>query len=402
MPRKKQKLQLDSCTQNTFNVKILPNEVWCIIFSYLPQTAVQNATESCKHWFEVIRNDPNLSGHIILANDGLLEFTRKINTMQWIWTRWPVVKTLEFRKRFIGEKFKECLESVECIEMFKPAFGTNNEITKYLSMSTSLRKGPTLKKNICWVSWHLTGLTGLFTQLPNLPRNFGSIYALTINPWIEIESVSIEHVAGLELSIDDSRFSEFDQYTFNREILKAMKLIGEDGRNLKDLTISYPFSPYWIELEFSKLLQNAFSDMFRNLKKFNSLQIVRFNLQSLYLGSTRHIHICFPDSGEVVTHLIVKSMCFESSNVLLGISDLFPKLQHIYIETATMGQKESDKNLAWDEDRSPIFWSSEVEEAFQDFAKVEIYLKPWNVVKCCFHLLKMPFQKSVLKQIPLT
>ena len=140
--------------------------------------------------------------------------------------------------------------------------------------------------------------------------------------------------------------------------------------------------------------------MFRDLKKLNSLQIVRFNLQFLHMGSTRHIHICFPDSGAVVTHLIVKSMCFESRDVLLGISDLFPKLQHIYIETATM--KESDKNLAWDEDRSPIFWSSEVEEAFQDFAKVEIYLKPWNMVHSCFHLLKMPFQKSVLKQIPLT
>ena len=401
MPRKKQKLQLDSSTQNTFNVKILPNEVWCIIFSYLHQKAVQNATESCKHWFELIRNDPNLSGHIILANDGLLEFTRKINTMQWIWTRWPVVKTLEFRKRFIGEKFKGCLESVECIEMFKPAFDTNNEITKYLSMSTSFGKGPTLKKILCWVSWHLTGLTGLFTQLPNLPRNFGSIHALAINPWIEIESVSIEHVSGLELSIDDSRFSETGQYTFNREILQAMKLIGEDGRNLKDLTISFPFSPCWIELEFSRLLQDAFSDMFRDLKKFNSLQIVRLSLRFLFMDSTHHIDICFHDSREVVTHLIVKSMCFESSDVLSGISHLFPKLQHIYIEDATVGQIENEENLAWDEDRSPIFWSSRVEETFQDSAKVEIYLKPWNMVHSCFHLLKLPFQKSVLKHIPI-
>ena len=265
-------------------------------------------------------------------------------------------------------------------------------------MSTSFGKVPTLKKNICWVSWHLTGLTGLFTELPNLPRNFGSIHALTINPWIEIESVSIEHVSGLELSIDDSRFSEIGQYTFNREILQAMKLIGEDGRNLKDLTISFPSFPCWIELEFSRLLQVAFSDMFRDLKKFNSLQIVRLNLQFLY---AHHIDVCFHDSGAVVTHLIVKSMGFESSDVLSGISLLFPKLRHIYIEAATVGQIENDENLAWDEDRSPIFWSSKVEETFQDFSKVEIYLKPWNMVQCCFHLLKMPFQKSVLKQIPI-
>ena len=76
-------------------------------------------------------------------------------------------------------------------------------------------------------------------------------------------------------------------------------------------------------------------------------------------------------------------------------------MQYIYIETATVGQKVNDKNLAWDEDQSPKFWSSKVEETFQDFAKVEIYLKPWNMVQCCFHLLKMPFQKSVLKHIPI-
>jgi len=154
MARKKLKLQLHYSRPNPLNVKILPNEVWCIIFSYSDQKSVQNATEICKHWFELIQNDPNLSGHIILANDGLLEFTKKINTMQWIWTRWPVVKTLEFRKRFIGEKFKECLESVECIEMFKPAFRTNNEITKYLSKSTRFGECPTLKK--LFVGFHGT------------------------------------------------------------------------------------------------------------------------------------------------------------------------------------------------------------------------------------------------------
>ena len=211
----------------------------------------------------------------------------------------------------------------------------------------------------------------------------------------------MEHVSGLELSIDDSRFSETGQHTFNREILQAMKLIGEDGRNLKDLTISFPFFPCWIELEFSGLLQDAFSDMFRDLKKFNSLQIVRLNLRFLYMDSTRHIDICFLDSGALVTHLIVKSMWFESSDVLSGISHLFPKLQNVYIETAKVGQMENEENLAWDEDRSPIFWSNRVEETFQDSAKVEIYLKPWNMVHSCFHLLKKQLQKSVLEHIPI-
>ena len=398
MVRKKLKLQLHYSRPNPLNVKILPNEVWCIIFSYLDKKAVQNATESCKHWFELIRNEPNLSGHICLADDGLLELTRKIDDSQWIWTRWPVLKTLELGKRFIGEIFRECVKS----KRFTPAIGTNNEVTKYLSKSTSLRNCTALEKVVCWISWHLTGL---FPNLPNLPRNFGSIYALTIDPRIEIESASIEHVSDLELSIDDSRFSEGGDPTFIGDILQAMKLIGENGRNLKDLTISFPFFPCWINPEFSQLLQDAFSDMFKGLKKYNSLQIVELNLENNLenFNNPGHIRkIITYDFTAMVTHLILKTMSCASDvelvEYLSAISYQFPKLQHLMIETAIL-DKESD----WDEVRSSNLWSSQVENTFQDFTKVEIYLKPETnddgYSRCGFHLVKMPFQKSVYKTV---
>ena len=381
MVRKKLKLQLHYSRPNPLNVKILPNEVWCIIFSYLDKKAVQNATESCKHWFELIRNEPNLSGHICLADDGLLELTRKIDDSQWIWTRWPVLKTLELGKRFIGEIFRECVKS----KRFTPAIGTNNEVTKYLSKSTSFRTCPTLEKIVCWVSWHLTGL---FPHLPNLPRNFGSIYALTIDPRIEIESASIEHVSDLELSIDDSRFSEGGDPTFIGDILQAMKLIGENGRNLKDLTISFPFFPCWINPEFSQLLQDAFSDMFKGLKKFNSLKIVELNLES-YKNSSPDLDIFSQDFGLMVTHLIVKNKQNACCDNLSVLNQQFPKLEYLYIESATV-------DLNWNNTRSPKLWSSQVEITFQDFAMVEIYLQP-TTSKHSFHLRKLPYQKSVIE-----
>ena len=91
MPRKKQKLELESFAENPFDVKSLPNEVWCICFSYLDKKSLQNSTATCTHWFELIRNNSKFSGQICLPNDGLKELKRKIDDAQWIWTRWPVL-----------------------------------------------------------------------------------------------------------------------------------------------------------------------------------------------------------------------------------------------------------------------------------------------------------------------
>ena len=83
MLRKKDKIT--SCSENQFDVKSLPNEVLCTLFSYLDKKSLRNSTATCKHWFELIRNDSNLSGQVCLPNDGLLEFKRKIDNSQWIW-----------------------------------------------------------------------------------------------------------------------------------------------------------------------------------------------------------------------------------------------------------------------------------------------------------------------------
>ena len=135
-----------SGAENQSDVKSLPNEVWCILFSYLDKKSLRNATATCNHWFELIRNNSKFSGQICLPNDGLLELKRKINYSQWIWTRWPVLQTLEFRKRFVGEKFKEIYFENE---RFTPAHGTNEEVVKYLSQSISFRDSHRLDKIVC-------------------------------------------------------------------------------------------------------------------------------------------------------------------------------------------------------------------------------------------------------------
>ena len=73
----------------------LPNEIWCMIFSYLPFEPKKNATAACKLWSRIIREDPNLSGHILVS---WYNMKTALDTLQWNWSNWPALKTLELNK----------------------------------------------------------------------------------------------------------------------------------------------------------------------------------------------------------------------------------------------------------------------------------------------------------------
>ena len=381
MSRKKQRLELEPFTENPFDVKSLPNEVWCICFSYLDKKSLRNSTATCTHWFELIRNNSKFSGQICLPNDHLLELKRKIDDSQWIWTRWPVLQTLEFGKCFLNEKFRDFYES----ERYTPAHGKKmlQKAAKYLSQTVNFKDCPGLDKIVCWVTWHSTGI---FPHLPNLPLNFGLIHALTINPKNEIESVGIEHVSHLELAIEDSRFSRTKSHdeTFRRDIAESIKMIGENGRNLKRLTISFPQVRWMFCPEISRLLGDAFSDMFKGLKNFKSLQIVVLNIRFVdieyYLKK-------FPDtfssySGAMITHLNVRDMTCVGTT-LSEINRRFPNLKQF---CGYKSWKDINTSL---EDLPKL-----VDDIFPDITKVEITF--WTLPNK-YKLSKIPFHKCVMK-----
>ena len=93
-PNNKLKLDFEKPVENNLH---LPREVLCIIFSHLDKKSVFNSTSTCKLWFELIRSDPSLSGHICLKDISAVELCQKMKDSEWIWTRWPVLKTLELR-----------------------------------------------------------------------------------------------------------------------------------------------------------------------------------------------------------------------------------------------------------------------------------------------------------------
>ena len=73
----------------------LPNEIWWMIFSYLPSAPKKNATATCKLWSRLIRGNPKLSGHILIS---WYNMKTALETSQWNWSNWPGLKFLELNK----------------------------------------------------------------------------------------------------------------------------------------------------------------------------------------------------------------------------------------------------------------------------------------------------------------
>ena len=72
----------------------LPREIQVKIFGYLDFKSLQhNATRVCKTWFEIIRNDSNLSGKLTLS----LKSGSDINSVLASWKR---LKTLCFKNLY--------------------------------------------------------------------------------------------------------------------------------------------------------------------------------------------------------------------------------------------------------------------------------------------------------------
>ena len=384
MLSKKPRLELEACTEIQFDVKSLPNEVWCILFSFLDKKSLRNSTATCTHWFELIRNNSKFSGHICLPNDYLLTLKRKIDDSQWIWTRWPVLQTLEFGKCFLGEKFRDFYKD----EKYTPAKGKImlKKAGNYLSQSISFKDSPRLDKIICFVKWHLTGI---FPHLPKLPQSFGLVHALTINPKNVIESVGIEHVSHLELAIDDIKIIKMNRsiHTFilKEDIAQSMKMIGENGRNLKHLTISFQEDSTLMSSEIRRRLGDVFSDMFKGLNNFKLLQIVELNLPSMNYFE-KYLDTFSNYSGAMVTHLNVMDRTWNCDGAtLLEINRRFPNLTHLCCYTASISASEDLPKL--------------VEDIFPDTNKVEIHFSTFsNNRSHDFELSKIPFHKCVMKE----
>ena len=91
--REKVELAQESTDMVDFN---LPNETWCMIFSYLPFKSKKNATATCKLWFRLIRGNEKFSGYILISWHNMEKAIDKLQ-WNWNWNNWPALKTLELK-----------------------------------------------------------------------------------------------------------------------------------------------------------------------------------------------------------------------------------------------------------------------------------------------------------------
>ena len=189
-PNKQLKLDFEKPVENNLH---LPREVLCIIFSYLDKKSVFNSTSTCKLWFELIRSDLNLSGHICLKDISAVELCQKMKDSEWNWTRWPVLKTLELR---CDQENKIVPAMVEGPELFNPA-----NIVKHSLEIVNHEDCPNLEKIVHSSYCDLPVIFPQFQGLFDETNSSGVIEGLTFWQKTGIKSIEINNVSSLKICL---------------------------------------------------------------------------------------------------------------------------------------------------------------------------------------------------------
>ena len=125
---------------------MLPIEIWHHIFSYLDEKSLRTVASSCKLFFELVRGNEKLSGCIILKSVVLKDLATKIKSSEWIWDRWPSLKTLKIPIHF--EKIPTHFEYLTGIDQSteKEVF----DLIRGMKFETSSSLEKVVVFNCCW------------------------------------------------------------------------------------------------------------------------------------------------------------------------------------------------------------------------------------------------------------
>jgi hypothetical protein len=193
---------------------ILPREILCIIFSNLDKKSVKSATATCKLWFELIRNDSNLSSYICLKVIKPQQFDQRIQDLETAVAKWPVLKSI----RFCGPYPYPFVH-----------FSVVEKIVKHLIKLVDSKKCPNLEKIIVSVSYCLESFS------PQLPA-IGTTKEFTFNPKDDIKSLQGEHITKLDLKFECVYW--WGEIDTESKISSVLKLIGDTACNLQDINIT--------------------------------------------------------------------------------------------------------------------------------------------------------------------
>ena len=362
-PTKKIKVLNEDCSTNSISIEIIPKEVLCIIFSYLDRKSVKNVTATCKLWFEIIRGDSKRSSHVCLSCMSLHELDTRIADLDFTLSRWPVLKTIEFRGYYYSY-------------IYYMGISVLNKILKYTRRLVNSEDCPSLEKIIVTDSYNLGRV---FPQLPN----FGTIEEFTFSPTAEMNrQIQIEHITNLNLEF----YLEGDE---GKKVSDGLKLIGESACNLEEITITFKSC-----FEEQHMIESFKVEFCQMLKQMTLLKRIPINVPSLC-----YVETLFPDLEEL-TDLFVASTKFDElkSYNLAKIGLKFIKLRQLQIQVRLVRALTTEEEH-WKRIKLP----SIVDKIFQDITEVKIvFYRPTDLngnIETFFTVTKMPHHTTKTSDI---
>ena len=351
-PSKKIKVDKDSLT-NLISLEVLPREILCIIFSYLDKKSVQSATATCKLWFELIRNDSNLSSHVCFKAIKLQEFDKRIQDLEVSVARWPVLKTIKFCGHY-------------------PYFSVVKKLAQHTPKLVNSKDCPPLEKIIVSVSYCLERF------FPHLP-DFGTIEEFTFNPNNDIRSLQVEHISSLRLELKDLEEIE--------KVSSGLELIGATACNLKKIIIRS--MTFYMHKEVIERFRNSICQMLKHLS--DSLEIVELKVNDL--NNNVYIDTIISNFKELTDLKVMKKRLVDLKNLNLAkLCEQCKKLRKFHIDVTLCSLSISDGD--WIENEFP----KHIEKTFQDITdvKIQFYLKKKYPRKLIVSVTKKPYQNTTV------
>ena len=153
----------------------LPTEILCKIFSYInDDKSIRSATATCRQWEEIIRGNEKLSGNVSLKSMWAKDFRMKIENSEWIWERWPSLKTLQLVCWDLREESEE-MKSLRQLIKFDQAI---QKLEKIVLLD---------------VNCDLDEISHIYDP------KVGKVKELSFTPKLGIEPLSIEHVTSMSI-----------------------------------------------------------------------------------------------------------------------------------------------------------------------------------------------------------
>ena len=226
LPLKHQKIDLAALEQE----QPLPVEIWCKIFSYLPEKLLSNplkkASLTCKRWLKIIREDPKLSGHKVVYWHKTLKTLQDPN---WNWDNWPSLKTIEFEYVENGlfpfrEETMDSLLSArvlfnQCPSLEKVILNIEVEFIDFLEVFETNKLFALNPKQSC--VWYKGSISASLELLLKEEKNHPLIYEDTsLKELLQIGQKTEEQLQ--RLVIDETMFSKMSKWEFEKNFIPRL------------------------------------------------------------------------------------------------------------------------------------------------------------------------------------